>query len=1137
MTSSPQNPYESYMVEASAGTGKTYQLSKRFLFLVGAGAAPGSILTITFTVKAAGEMRARILEEATRLLSDPAMQQDFDHALATFYAGALASPNYSQSKPRVPRSAIETAKEVLSSTQLLKISTIDSLFNQWVGKFPWESGIDNHGQNQMPTPFRIIDSISKGVIDAQAWHDVFAEFNHLQINPLDILSHYEPAASGPLGVIKKVVQLDRQNSYLWKRRQEANAEVYLHPKPSDYSDPVASDHKELIRSLRDPLTSCAIVTANADEILTGIGQEDINTLVQTKLLTKDWTISGIKIKGKKREALAREIEQIERTMRDFRNEAKIKALNNAGLALYQLYVSWTNAREARKAENKFIEFGDLSKGAYRLFNREDGLGATWLIQRTVCHLMIDEFQDTSLLQWSIFRKLSEELLSGQYSSNEHGVGSSVFIVGDAKQSIYGFREGDPIVLEKARSTFRDFGKSEIPLDNSFRSSQVVLDLVNSYFSDGTLANFRMHKTAADNQGRVHVPNCGGVTIRQLFTKGDQDLIQPVKQEAEYLAAELRQALEFPERYPVYDKKSRSFRPLTPADCCLLYRSATNVAIFEDALRNAGLPCRKAEQKGFFDRQEIQDTVALLSFLARPADALALITFLKSPMAMLNDNQVLALIHKTKEANDDALASMQILAVLFEENPSLYHALSRLLKICDRQLPHEVLLASMRDFNSLQRYQDCFQDAEGDLASSNLLKLVELCCEFEEQGHTNLSACLDHMKRIAKKDEHGSAQVSSQAITLMTVHKSKGLEFPFVAIVEMGTDWFKVDQYWLKTDSRESGIAYVGTKETQPNSDANFDSILASQKAQLQAEAQRLLYVALTRASHYLLITGSEPGTGGKDSFFPRLWQSLQSLANSRQVGPCLAISTVDNFSCSTNAPRPSSRLFASVSALAALKSPMLHELAIIHPSDSEAPVNPLSKREPALPDPYHLTPLLGNVLHRCFEHWFRYGQVDLKQIWLKEFRQKLPRKIAGTLDDRALLATTEAEFFHCLESPAWQQLLQGASRFLPEMEVVQHVPGKLIRGTVDLLIQYSDNRLRILDYKTAPYLPLLAASSVNREEDLRLYCVERGYDHQLTMYVQGVQQLFPACSVEYGVWLTKERAWVPLGTASPKPSI
>jgi ATP-dependent exoDNAse (exonuclease V) beta subunit len=586
MTVSPQNPYESYIVEASAGTGKTYQLSRRFLFLVGAGAAPGSILTITFTVKAAGEMRARILEEATRLLFDPTFQIEFEAALADFLKSAVTANASKGFNPRIPRTAKETAKEILSSTQLLKISTIDSLFNQWVAKFPWESGIDDHGQSQMPTPFRIMDSLTKTDIDRLAWNDVFGQFDDVSINSLDILEHYEKNPKGPFNVIKTLEELNRQNSFLWKLRQESEAEVYHHPLPSECGIPMPKDEADLVRSIQGPLAACAAVTTNPDEILSRLAEETLDALLDCKIITKsEMKVSGIKIKGKKRDALASEISVIDAAISNFNNEGKVTALNRAGLALYQIYVDWTKARESRKSADKFIEFRDLSKGAYRLFNRADGLGATWLIQKSVRHLMIDEFQDTSLLQWSIFKKLSEELLSGQYNCDLDGLGTSVFIVGDAKQSIYGFREGDPIVLEMARSTFRDFDKAEIPLDSSFRTAQIILDFVNAYFSDHTIAGFRHHATAKPMNDRPHVPNCGKILIRELFMGDDEESTKPVEKEAAFLAATLRNAISEPEGFPVYDKKTEKFRPLRPEDCCILYRSSTNVAIFEDALRN------------------------------------------------------------------------------------------------------------------------------------------------------------------------------------------------------------------------------------------------------------------------------------------------------------------------------------------------------------------------------------------------------------------------------------------------------------------------------------------------------------------------------------------------------------------------
>ncbi len=133
-TTNPQNPYFSYMVQASAGSGKTYLLAQRFLYLVAGGSDPKKILTITFTRKAAAEMKSRILQEAAFLQNDPRKQSDFEDQLRIFKES-------SPFKISLTRSATETAEEILSQTQNLKISTIDSLFFEWIQRFAIESNL------------------------------------------------------------------------------------------------------------------------------------------------------------------------------------------------------------------------------------------------------------------------------------------------------------------------------------------------------------------------------------------------------------------------------------------------------------------------------------------------------------------------------------------------------------------------------------------------------------------------------------------------------------------------------------------------------------------------------------------------------------------------------------------------------------------------------------------------------------------------------------------------------------------------------------------------------------------------------------------------------------------------------------
>ena len=160
----PQNPYSSYIVSASAGCGKTYQLSRRFLFLVGAGAEPSSILTVTFTKKAASEMKERILEDATELIKNEDAAKEYNEALEEFR-------NYSQSFSEHPLEPAIDAKEVgkliLESSQRLRVSTIDSTYLDWYRKFPWEAKAE--GEYLLPPMFDMATTAVNAELDEKAW--------------------------------------------------------------------------------------------------------------------------------------------------------------------------------------------------------------------------------------------------------------------------------------------------------------------------------------------------------------------------------------------------------------------------------------------------------------------------------------------------------------------------------------------------------------------------------------------------------------------------------------------------------------------------------------------------------------------------------------------------------------------------------------------------------------------------------------------------------------------------------------------------------------------------------------------------------------------------------------------------------
>lgn len=844
----PQNPYDSCIVKASAGSGKTYQLSRRFLNLVAAGAKPASILTITFTVKAAGEMRRRIIAEATALLYRSERQLAFEQDLAAFYADARRA----NAILPAPLSARATAQAILSATQQLRITTIDALFKDWVSKFPFESAT---GKVPLSPRFRMMDAEQVEALNRTAWQALFHK-RAAELAPLLEVLQLTENDSGILGIETRVFELFRHYTYCWQREQIHGTAIHPHPLPAAYVE--GQSESECIHEIAGSLRAIAAACNRDDLIGEAVLGASFRGLQNTKLITAGFTVSKQILRGSKRERLQGDVTRIEDALRSFDSARKLSALNSSAQALWQIFKLFMAEREPRKADDGVAEFHDLALGCFRLFHGDAGSGAVWLLQQSIQHLLLDEFQDTSLLQWSIFECLARELLSGAGVFTETRLPPTVFIVGDTKQSIYGFREADPIVMQYASDMFAQFGKAEVPLNASFRSAETILQFVNRVFAPGLIDDFPAHGAFRDAAGAFHIPDCGNVTIQPPFTLLE-DGPSPVEQEAAFVARYIAERIRSADQ-PIWDKTTKAFRPLAAADCTMLYRSATHVPIFESALRAEGIAYRRAERRGFFTRPEITDALALLRYCAFPSDENALLTILRSPL--LDDVPDLEVINALRtQWETDTPGTDALCALLRDTCPEPLGRLQAVVHKAYVELPSALYLAVLEGWGALTRYQRAFGGLEGTIAAYNLERLAELCLQLEGEGYSNIATLSERLDVLAEADDLPSASPAGDAVTLMTIHKAKGLEAPFVILVEASDLWYKPERYWLKT---AQGLAYTGTRDRHPVGDRNFDLLLADQERAQSEEAARLLYVALTRASHYLLITGH----GGTFKFLP-----------------------------------------------------------------------------------------------------------------------------------------------------------------------------------------------------------------------------------------------------------------------------
>jgi len=299
----PQNPYQSYLVSASAGSGKTYQLSRRYLFLVGAGALPQHILTITFTKQAAAEMRSRIIKLAAELCQSDRFANEYESTLRQFASQSGLDPSHLL-KP------FEVGQRILRSSQRLKISTMDSVFHDWLQRFPYEVQQTFHTCS-FPTNFELLGDYEF----KQLSQDVWQLLGPKKLAPL--LAHADSSFlerfQGLNKIKPRLEELAKHETYLWlcQRLQQREHAINNYHEPecsqnpnTDFSfwEKTAEAWQKIASDLNSDL---------ADSVRQALSDQCFSSLYASGILSQKHLVSGRYIRGKKREKLEYECQVIE----------------------------------------------------------------------------------------------------------------------------------------------------------------------------------------------------------------------------------------------------------------------------------------------------------------------------------------------------------------------------------------------------------------------------------------------------------------------------------------------------------------------------------------------------------------------------------------------------------------------------------------------------------------------------------------------------------------------------------------------------------------------------------------------------------------------------------------------------------
>ncbi len=497
----------------------------------------------------------------------------------------------------------------------------------------------------------------------------------------------------------------------------------------------------------------------------------------------------------------------------------------------------------KKQERAFLDFADLERRTRELLNDYPEVSQRYR-GKEFNHLLVDEFQDTNAAQRDIVYALSGLKTKG-----------SLFVVGDPKQSIYAFRGAQLEVFYQVRQEIIDSGGREIYLADSFRSHDLMVDAFNTLFAR-LLPDYQPMRA----KRTWDTPEIIEVIAVDKKTREDEDL--SAERLREWQAAELAQRLQtmVASETLIYDKEHRVTREVNYGDCAVLFQVIAHMQYVEDAFKRAGIPYVTHAGRGYYNRPEVWDLLNLLKALHNRADNLSLASALRSPLFGMNDDVLYMLRRMPYKSLWDA-----ILAAEFENDVLQFvqHTLPELAEMARRVTLPELLGAILRTtaYTAVLRSQP-----DGARKVNNVEKLIEMA---RRNTRLSLGEFLLYLRDLTDREtREGEAAIETRgAVQLMTVHAAKGLEFPVVSLYDCSYDYERVSGL---IHVPEFGIlCKVGDKTPYIYTNAAKGIIEAE-----RAEKLRRLYVAATRAQDYLILVGALNTRGWDRSWMGQVFEAL-----------------------------------------------------------------------------------------------------------------------------------------------------------------------------------------------------------------------------------------------------------------------
>ncbi len=567
--------------------------------------------------------------------------------------------------------------------------------------------------------------------------------------------------------------------------------------------------------------------------------------------------------------------------------------------LLRLAGEFSDRFQAAKKERNMVDFNDLEHFALEvLWEKTDGKrrpsAAAWEIGSRFEEILVDEYQDSNLVQETLIKAISREK-EGR---------PNVFMVGDVKQSIYRFRLARPeLFLEKYETYSPDQGcYQKIELRRNFRSRVSVLNSINAVFYQimvKNLGGIRYTEETALYPGAEFAAAEPGQELRTgtrtelLVVPADSQVMEGLEEdaadytarelEARMIAEKIRSLTDKEKGLLIWDKKKEAYRPAELGDIVILLRSVTGWAeVLVNVLMNAGIPAAAQTQTGYFDTAEVETMLSLLAVVDNPFQDIPLACVLKSPMIGMNEEELAWLMadykrYSGKNKYGDRGLYGAVRHWLYEEPESessekaLHPEIEGKLQKLEGMLQEYSFLATCLPIHELL-YQIYRRSGYYDYVSAmpagrtrqaNLDMLAEKASSYEETSYKGLFHFIRYIEKLKKYEtDFGEASVfgeHSDVVRIMSIHKSKGLEFPVVILAGMGKRFNKQDLTGKILIDPELGIAsdYLDLDRRVKMPTLKKQVLKRRMDTETLGEELRILYVAMTRAKEKLIMTASE----------------------------------------------------------------------------------------------------------------------------------------------------------------------------------------------------------------------------------------------------------------------------------------